>query len=593
LTPLSSVLQHRALFQPEKTAFLFLGENNREEECLEFGRLDLLARALAAELLSHASKGDRVLLMFPSGLVFIVAFFACHYAGLIPVPMVPPGGRRMRDSAGAVAKSCRPAIGLVSPASMAPAVAFFQTLENMAELKLMALDFDHWQEHVQARPLPAAALHQPDLEEVAFIQYTSGSTSAPKGVAVTHRNLLANLEMMATVFENDTASTYVGWAPLYHDMGLIANVLEPFYVGALSVLMCPRRFAREPWQWLRAISDYKARVSGGPNFGYELCVQRAGRMQKDALDLSHWKLAFNSAEPVKCETLQRFWNCFAFAGFRYESFYPCYGLADATLLVSGGRVDEEPIVMAFSKSGLQSGMAYPPTNAADSRLLVSAGQALSGESVVVVDPESLTLLGDRQVGEIWISGANVPVRYWGEPGDVSQQAFGARLKQLSGRRFLRSGDLGFLNRGELFITGRLKDMLVVRGRNIYPQDIEAIAEAAAPGLRANANAAFAIQRNDAEAESVVLIQEIDRTSRHEDLAPIAAAIRAAVLAELEIALHDVLIVEPGTVPKTSSGKTRRAEAKRGYLLCRPARAPGAVEQQIQRSTGGGLRGRTA
>ena len=338
MIPLSLVLQERARQQPEKEAFLFLGENNREEERLDYGRLDLLARTLATKLLSHASKGDRVLLMFPSGLVFVIAFFACHYAGLIPVPMVPPSGRRMRDSAGAIARSCRPAVGLISPASMAPAGAFFHTLGDTAGLKLLALDFDNWQVQALGRPRAAAATHQPDLDEVAFIQYTSGSTSAPKGVAVTHRNLLANLEMMAIAFENDAASTYVGWAPLYHDMGLIANVLEPFYVGALSVLMCARRFAREPWQWLRAISDYKARVSGGPNFAYELCVQWRGRVQQEALDLSHWRLAFNSAEPVKAETLHRFWNCFASAGFRYESFYPCYGLADATLLVAGGRV---------------------------------------------------------------------------------------------------------------------------------------------------------------------------------------------------------------------------------------------------------------
>jgi acyl-CoA synthetase (AMP-forming)/AMP-acid ligase II len=561
---LGHVLRERAAQDAHRRAFIFLGEDNREIETLDYAQLDRLACALASELSRHTVKGDRVLLVLPSGLAFVLGFFACHYAGLVPVPVVPPAGRRVRDAVAAIAESCRASVAITSPAFESQTRAFFQLQSpRLPAPRLLTLDFDSWAKDASSRPSPGFRIHEPDLDETAFIQYTSGSTSAPKGVMVTHRNLLANLEMIAIAFKNDAASTHVGWAPLYHDMGLIANVLQPFYVGALSVLMSPRQFAQQPWLWLRAISDYRARVSGGPNFAYELCIQRRERALAQGLDLSCWRLAFNSAEPVQAATLRGFTESFASTGFRDESFYPCYGLADATLLVSGGSVAAAPVLRQFSKTGLESARALAPFGQADARHLVGAGSALAGETIAIVRPRTRELLADREVGEIWVAGPHVPSRYWGASAAACKQAFGGELGQFPGLRFLRTGDLGFIEGGEVFVTGRLKDMFIVRGRNIYPQDVEAVAQAAASCLRGNAGAAFSVGREDGEA--VALVQEIHRSGRREDRVPVIAAIRRAVFLELDVTLDDIVIVEPGGVPKTSSGKVRRAEAKQRYL----------------------------
>jgi acyl-CoA synthetase (AMP-forming)/AMP-acid ligase II len=560
---LAARLRERAAGEGDRRAFVYLGEGNREEESLDHATLHHLACVLSRELRACTVPGDRVLLMFPSGLAFVVAFFACHYAGLVPVPVVPPAGRRVRDAVASVAHNCGAALALTGAAFESQTRAFIDALPSEGRrLALRTLDLAAWQAGALAQPARQAETVLPGPDATAFIQYTSGSTSSPKGVVVTHRHLLANLQMMATAFRNDRDSTHVGWAPLYHDMGLIANVLQPFYVGALAVLMSPRRFAQEPWLWLKAISDWRARVSGGPNFAYDLCVQRRDRALAQGLDLRCWALAFNSAEPVQAATLAAFTQAFEGAGFRETAFYPCYGLADATLLVTGGEVDRLPVLGRFSKAALELARAAVPADPADERVLVGAGSALAGETVLIVDPAGPRRLDDGEIGEIWVGGPNVPAQYWQAP-EASRAGYGNTLAEFPGMHFLATGDLGFLRGGELFITGRLKDMFVVRGRNIYPQDVECIGEAAAPGLRSNANAAFSVVRDGTE--SIVLVQEVHRTARNADTAAAVAAIRRAVYQQLDITLADVVMVDPGTVPKTSSGKVRRAEARRRYL----------------------------
>ncbi|MBT2323913.1 fatty acyl-AMP ligase [Variovorax paradoxus] len=556
-------LHQRADRDPGGRSFVYLGEGNREDEVLSNSQLDQLARVVAAQLLELAPRGARVLLVFPSGLSFVVAFFACQYAGQIPVPVVPPSGRRVREAVASVCGGCKPAVALTSSQFESQCRVFFSSGEApLPAPQLLTLDLAPWQQRgaPSARGLPAIRESSPD--DVAFIQYTSGSTSAPKGVVVTHRNLQANLAMIAAAFRSDAGSAHVGWAPLYHDMGLIANVLHPFDVGALCVLMSPRRFSQEPWLWLRAISDYRARVSGGPNFAYDLCVQRGRRALSEPLDLSSWKVAFNSAEPVHAQTLSAFAESFRSAGFDRRSLYPCYGLADATLLVTGGQVEEPPVIRCFSKAGLEIGHASLPRSDADRRELVGAGSALAGETVVIVDTAGKRL-AEGHIGEVWVAGPHVPSRYWGASAAVCEAAFGGQLADFPGARFLRTGDLGFLDDGELFITGRLKDMFIVRGRNIYPQDVEAIAQHAAPGLRLNANAAFAVQHDGGEV--VTLIQEVERVARREDNSGVVQAIRRAVFIELDITLGNIVLLAPGQVPKTSSGKVRRQEAAKRYL----------------------------
>jgi acyl-CoA synthetase (AMP-forming)/AMP-acid ligase II len=538
-------------------AFVMLGEQNIEQESLTFGELDRLARAYGAQLRRHAQPGARAMLLFPSCLGFVVGFFACHYAGLIPVPIPGPRGGRLRDSALGIAEDCHATVTLSLPVHCEIIERALAALQRpMVHVAIDAV----W-------PPPAVEDFRPyvaDPEELAFIQYTSGSTSAPKGVLVSHGNLAANLAMMTAAFDADSRTTYVGWAPLYHDMGLIANVLEPFYLGALCVLMTPAAFAQRPWLWLKAISDYRAHVSGGPNSAYDLCVERRDRVLDAAIDLRSWRLSFNSAEPVRADTLARFTEAFAGVGYRAEAMCPCYGMAEATLLVSASRPGAGAKVLDVSKKALAANKIQAPRNAVDAHRLVGSGRALAGETVRIVHYSSLRPLAEGEVGEILVAGPHIPRRYWNKP-DASQRTFHVTLPR-DDRRYLRTGDLGFLLDGELYITGRSKDLIIVRGRNLYPQDLERVAERAFAGLRRNSGAAFSGGFDAASGEAVVLVQEVERSSRRSiDVAACMNAIRKAVYDEFEVTLHHVVLVEPGSLPRTSSGKIQHTEARRRFL----------------------------
>jgi acyl-CoA synthetase (AMP-forming)/AMP-acid ligase II len=560
---MAGLLRFYARTRPDDSAFVFLGEDNAELEELSYADLHGRAEAEAVRLAGYARPGDRAMLLFPSGLAFVVAFFACHYAGVVPVPMMPPRGRRLRDAVFSVARDCRAAVALTTPDLLGLVSDAFAPLEECRDTAFMAIA-PAPAGRGRCVPVPSGrAGYFAGPDELAFLQYTSGSTSAPKGVMVSHANLDANLRMMTAAFENTARSTYVGWAPLYHDMGLIANVLEPFFVGARCVLMAPGAFARQPWLWLRAISTYGADVSGGPNYAYDLCVDRRERILREGPDLSGWRLAFNSAEPVRAATVRRFAEAFACLGFRAEAMYPCYGMAEATLLISGGSPCALPVVLTIGRQALERHRADPPAGRdGDSLEIVGCGRALAGEDVRIVDPVTRAALGDGVVGEVWVHGPNIPTGYWGMP-DASAETFHAAVAGEPGRRYLRTGDFGFMKDGELFVTGRLKDMMIVRGRNIYPQDVEHIAERAHPGLRLNSAAAFLAGVEDTGREGMVLVQEVERTARR-SIDPVAAsmAIRRAVFDEFEITLQSIVLVEPGSIPKTSSGKIRRAETRR-------------------------------
>lgn len=561
--PLEEMLRDFATRMPGKRAFVFLGEDNAEEEVLTYGELDRRARKLAALLGETAEPGDRVLLIFPTCLSFVVAFFACLYAGMIAVPMVTPRSRRLRDAAISIALDCEPKVALTTAAYLVPARQQFEDAAQLKPIRFLVVDeIDEAPAPVfvpAARTVEAAQA----LDPLAFLQYTSGSTSAPKGVMVGRRNLLANLAMMKAAFENDADATYVGWAPLFHDMGLIANVLEPFYIGALCVLMAPAAFAQKPWLWLRAISHYRARVSGGPNFAYDLCIDRSARVLQESLDLSCWRIAFNSAEPVRAGTIDRFSQLFAPVGFAPQAFFPCYGMAEGTLLLTGGPAWRMPAVRDISKAQLSLDHARPCTDSADRMAVVGCGHTLIREDVRIVDARTQVQLADGEVGEIWASGPHIPRGYWGKP-KVSEDTFHAVLGEAPGREFLRTGDLGFLDAGELYIVGRIKDVIIARGRNFYPQDIERAAEKACPGLMPGASAAFTAARLDAQ--EVVLVQEVERSARH-SIKPwqAVAAIRKAVFEEFELTLNRVILIQPGSIPKTSSGKIKRAETRQRYL----------------------------
>ncbi|HKG97650.1 MAG TPA: AMP-binding protein, partial [Pyrinomonadaceae bacterium] len=397
---------------------------------------------------------------------------------------------------------------------------------------------------------------------LAFLQYTSGSTSTPKGTCITHSNLLHNEAIISQLFRQDRDSIIVGWLPLYHDMGLIGNILQPLYTSARSILFTPASFLQRPLRWLEAISRYHATTSGGPNFAYDLCARTIGAEEKITLDLSSWTTAFNGAEPINAQTLERFASEFEICGFRREAFFPCYGLAEATLLVAGKRQTGEPVVKCVAKRSLQvNGVIEAERSGDEAKLLVSCGAASIDQQVRIVNPETAVQCSAGRVGEIWVSGPSVTQGYWNRPEETAH-SFKARLADTAEGSFLRTGDLGFLSDGELYITGRLKDMIIIRGVNHYPQDIERSVENSHPDLRANSGAAFCIEVGGEE--RLVVAQEVN--NRHLSNADeIIGAIQQAVNEEHELLLSSVVLLKPGSIPKTSSGKIQRHACRAAFL----------------------------
>ncbi len=551
LATLSTTLRLRAGTAPDREAYVFLRDGEEETEGLSWGELDRRARAIAGALLARCSPGDRALLLLPSGLDFVAAFFGCLYAGAVAVPADPPRPRRDRERLRALVCNASPRLALTTSGLLAGLqdLAAAPEWAGVSWLPIDSVDDSDWDGP------------DPDPGSLAFLQYTSGSTALPKGVRVTHANLVHNERMIAEAFGQDEGSVVVGWLPLYHDMGLIGNVLQPLWSGGRCVLMSPGAFLQRPRRWLEAITRYRATTSGGPSFAYDLCVRRIGAGEREGLDLSSWRVAFNGAEPVRAETLERFAAAFAGCGFRREAFYPCYGLAEATLFVTGGERGREARVATVKAAALERHEVRPADGGEGARHLVSCGRPWQGQRLAVVDPETGRELPAGQVGEIWVSGPSVGDGYWGHPAETARD-FGAALSGGGPERFLRTGDLGFVSGGELFITGRLKDLIILRGRNLYPQDVELTAERSHPDLRPGGGAAFAVEV-DGE-ERLVVVHEVKRRREGEPIEPIVEALRRAVAEEHEAQVYEVLLVRAGTVPRTSSGKVRRGACRAAY-----------------------------
>lgn len=559
---LVEVLELRAAEQPSDAAYIFVSERGSEEGRLTFADLDRQARAVAAQLLDRARPGDRALLLFPSGLDFIRTFFACLLAGVIPVPMMIPRRASSRDAANAILADCSPRLAVTTRgvATTRPdVIERFQTSE--CECMVLPQSQDPQSHH----PSRHVRLPAPTRDDIAFLQYTSGSTSQPKGVMVSHGNLLANSEMIRIALGTTRASTFVSWVPHYHDLGLILNILQTLYVGAPCVLMAPVSFMQRPLGWLKAIHAYRAEVATGPNFAFDLCVLRFRPEQMQGLDLSSWKVVPNGAEPVRADTLHRFASTFAPYGFDAGALYPAYGLAEATLLVSAGRRGHGVLTREVSRAELQQGRAAPPARSEDAQVLVSCGHALVGERIAIVDPESRRRCGTHGIGEIWVNGPNVTKGYW-QNAAATETTFRARIEGEGDDTWLRTGDLGFLSdTGDLFVTGRIKDVIIVRGMNHYPQDIENTVQNIHPALTRNGGAAFTSIDEDGR-EKLVVIQEVERRYRHhlanEDLVD---SIREAVVDEHEINIDEILFIGPGALPKTTSGKIQRALTRKLWL----------------------------
>ncbi len=573
-TLLPQILQRRAALHPARRAYVFLGEHGDEQAVLTDGELHERALATAAELAGRCAPGDRALLLFPPGLDFIVAFFACLYSGIVAVPVNPPRQGRLAAAARSIVRDCEPAAVLSTSAMLDEARA---VLPRDGEAGTAA----HWlpvAELAGQGADPAFEPVPPAADSIAFLQYTSGSTAAPKGVMVSHGNLAANERMISRAFGHDQDSTVVGWAPFFHDQGLIGNVLQPMYVGAMCVLMSPMTFARWPLRWLAAISRYRAHTSGGPNFAFDACVARAVRGDVPDLDLSSWQVAFNGAEPIRPETLRRFSRTFAPYGFRAEALYPCYGLAEATLLVTGSWKGRLPRTLEVDAAELGR-ERYVAAPSGQGRTLAGSGLVLPGEDVRIVDPATGIPRAADEVGEIWIAGPHVARSYWRRQ-DATAVTFHAQCPAAPGQRYLRTGDLGFVADGELYVVGRLKDLVIIRGRNYYPQDIEDTVASSHRALRSGGCAAFAVAAADG-GEQLVVIQEVKPDEGAlAGTADIAGAVRAAVIRDHQIAVGDLVLTLPGQLQKTSSGKIMRAAARERYLTAGFQAWPPALGESV-------------
>ena len=541
---LAELIALRAERQGDDPAFRFFDGRGELAAELTYRGLWRKAAGVAAALREHAKPGDRALLVYPPGLDFLVGFLGCALARVVPAPLALPRRLAGRDASAAILADCRPALGLT--------VAEKLELGDRLPLAGPWIATDRLAESEDSPDPPAP-------EELALLQYTSGSTSAPKGVMVRHANLIANLGMIAKALGNGARSAYASWTPLFHDMGLILNALQALYVGAPCHLMAPGQFVQRPLTWLKLISRYRIDVAGCPNFGYDLCVDRFRPEAVEGLDLSSWRIAFNGAEPVRRETLERFAAAFAPYGFRREAFYPCYGMAEATLLISGPRPGE-PVA----------------TRPADGDLtpFVACGRALDGESLAIVDPETFERRPLGAVGEIWARGPHIARGYWRKP-EATEATFRARIAGEEGE-WLRTGDLGFLDAdGRLYPVGRIKDLIIIRGANHHPQDIERTVEECHPALSRHNGAAFAADFG--EGEQLVIVQEVERAGRGSlDGEEIENAIREAVTEAHEVAPRQVVLLRPGTLPKTTSGKIQRSLARRLFLEGRLALFEGAA-----------------
>jgi acyl-CoA synthetase (AMP-forming)/AMP-acid ligase II/acyl carrier protein len=421
---------------------------------------------------------------------------------------------------------------------------------------------------------PPVAVKPADL---AIIQYTSGSTGRPRGVMLTHGNLVANERMVAkgydlspeAAFDFSDSDIWFSWLPMYHDMGLIGSVLQPLFIGCPFVLMAPEHFLLRPMRWIYAMSRTGSTTAGAPNFAYDLCVRKATPADIEQLDLAHWRVAWNGSEPVRADTIDRFSETFAPCGFRRKAFLPCYGLAEASLLVSGGPSTEMPVVKSVDGAALEQGR-IEPKEGLGSRLLVGSGVAQ--QTVKIVDPTTSFAVGPGEIGEIWLTGPNIAVGYW-QREEETAQIFGARLAMGGDESYMRTGDLGFLDGNELFITGRIKDLIIVRGRNIYPHDVERLVENSHPMFRPGCSAAFSVEIEGEE--RLVVVAEV-REDAADQAQALVQALRKAVTEELEINCHTVALVRPRTIPKTTSGKVQRSACRVGFekgtleLVVRPS-----------------------
>jgi acyl-CoA synthetase (AMP-forming)/AMP-acid ligase II/acyl carrier protein len=579
---LPQILEQRARAPEDRWSLTFLDSRGAEQSRWTAADLAARARAVAARLIQETKPGEPVLLVFQPGPDFLAAFMGCLWSGRLATPTNPPRRNRLVERLVSVATDSGARVALVGAGLSDAAEEWRRSNERLGGLAWTSLDG-----LAEAPDLAPAAI---GADDIAFIQYTSGSTASPKGVMVSHGNLIKNIACMEAMWTLDPdatpGATLVTWLPAFHDLGLIFGLLHPLYAGCAAVQMAPNTFLQKPVRWLNAISHYRGTHSAAPSFAYDLCCRRIDAEERAGLDLSSLLMTMNAAEPINPAVMERFVEEFRPHGFRREAFAPAYGLAEATLAVTGTPTTAPPTLRTFDVDALGAGeVSILADGAAGGRLMPSSGRILvdgagggrlmpgSGRpfvtvAVAVVDPETRRRCPADRIGEIWVGGPSVAQGYWHRPEETAA-TYGARIEgEEAAGSFLRTGDLGALIDGELFVTGRIKDLIIVSGTNFYPHDIERAAQSAHESLRRDNGAAFAITDDDAAdggREQVALVQELERTRRNDDPAEIFQAILETVWQALELKLSRIVLVPPGAVLRTSSGKIQRLANRKAYL----------------------------
>ncbi|WP_441250996.1 fatty acyl-AMP ligase [Kitasatospora sp. McL0602] len=547
----TELVLHRTAELGEKDAFIFLHDSaaGSQAEHLSYQGLDAEARRIASWLQAKGAEGGQVLLLYPSSADFVKAFTACLYAGAVAVPAPLPGdqGHHFARVSGILRDAEVKAV--LTDSANEPNISAWLAEAGFTDVACLATDLPGHGD--------ASAWREPRLtpESLAFLQYTSGSTSSPKGVMVSHFNLLSNEYAIQRSAGSEKEHRLGGWLPFYHDMGLIGHILQPLWLGGSAALMSPVSFLKRPFRWLQMIDQYQVSIGGGPNFAFDLCTRRVTDEQLATLDLSSWKVACNGAEPIRAETIRAFSERFAPAGFTPEAFFPCYGMAETTLLVSGTPYGKAPVVRNADAAALELGVLREPVGEAPARTLVSSG-VIRDFDVRIVDPQSHVEQPEGGVGEIWVKGDSVASGYWKRP-ETNAEIFQAVIvggPEGPDAGWLRTGDLGALEAGELYVTGRLKEMILINGRNIYPHDVERTVQALDPALAPGNGTVFSVDTGE---EHLVLVQEVKPNAPSAaDLPALAAQIRQLISREFTVA-GSVVLVKPGTVRKTTSGKLQR------------------------------------
>jgi len=532
-----------------KDLYLLLEDGINETARITHDEAFNKARIIAGELQKHGSKGDRVLLLFPTGLEFVVSLFACFLSGLIAVPAYPPHRKKANQRFLSILNDADPAI-ILTTGRIRDDINHFdrdqKLLTGKKALVYEELNFGQTENWVDPKI---------GKDDIALLQYTSGSTGRPRGVMVSHANIIHNSECIKRSFGFDKSLIGMNWLPNFHDMGLIGCLIQPAYVGGMNIIIPPLKFLQQPLNWFKSISKYKATNAGGPNFAYEYCINKIDNQELSDLDLSTVSTMFCGSEPVRRKTLDQFSDKFDRASFRSQQFYPCYGLAESVLIATGGDFRAEPIYLELDTRAMEENKVVPAESGRDSRTLTACGYPWLGMSVAIVNPESKALSPAGEIGEIWVKGPSVARGYWNDPKGT-KETFQAYIADGDDGPWLRTGDLGFINEGQLFVSGRIKDLIIIRGSNFFPSDIEHSVENCHEALRQNASTAFSAEIEGEE--KLIIIQEIERTHMHNfDEDEVFEAIRNAIFADHGIQPNMITLVRMGSIKKTSSGKTQR------------------------------------